>query len=111
MWCVPFLVELLREGRYLSPARFSVPARWDLLPWSLPWECGPRWACVATSGILLRPRWTPREDFGARVDFIGFLWLVSASALAEKVQGLPYPCLLFGLAPYSAGGKARCSLW
>ena len=34
--CVPFLVEWLREGRCLSPARFSVPARWDLLPWSLP---------------------------------------------------------------------------
>ena len=27
MWCIPFLVESLREGRCLSPARFSVLAR------------------------------------------------------------------------------------
>ena len=39
------------------------------------------------------------------------LWSVLVTTLAKKVRGLPSPCLLFGLAPYSAGEKARCALW
>ena len=31
----PATMHTLREGRCLSLAHFSVPARWDLLPWSL----------------------------------------------------------------------------
>ena len=33
------------------------------------------------------------------------------TTLAKKVRGLPSPGLVFGLAPYSASEKARCTLW
>ena len=52
-----------------------------------------------------------REELGARADCIRFVLLVLVTTLAEKVRGLPSPCLVFGLAPYSAGEKARCALW
>ena len=38
-------------------------------------------------------------------------WSVLVTTLAKKMRGLPSPCLLFGLAPYSADEKARCALW
>ena len=67
---------------------------------------GTLWFCEAAPGV-----WGCGRGLGARVEFIVLLWLVLVTTLAKKVRGLPSPCLLFGLAPYSAGEKARCALW
>ena len=62
-------------------------------------------------GHLAEAPLEPREEPGAHVDFIGLVRLVLVITLAAKMRGLPSPCLVFGLAPYSTGEKARCALW
>ena len=50
----------------------------------------------------------PRRELRAHVDFIVLLRSVVVTTLAQKVRGLRSPCLVFGLAPYSAVDCVDC---